>query len=322
MAQRVRRGPTSNQATGGPARSGPRSSHTQGHAQGTLGVTARGPLVPHASCALTRPSSSSSLARGSRFCKCRKCGSCASLLSASKTATAAAPAGAASKTAPASKQLRLPCKSKEAGDFSYRTCAPFCQVSKATGHCLYCKCADCHYCAAMATPAGPRDRGEAGPARAHPVSRLVGQASPSTPLRPATATPSTATPHAAAPAGWAGRVLMLLAIACLPTLLLLGWHALAPAHLSPHALLLKLREQTTTSPDTTTTAADRLFTKVDSRANLVVEPAPLPGHGSGTHAQPAPSPHTAVSPASRPTLPALPAHEHEHEPAPSRFAFW
>jgi hypothetical protein len=115
---------------------------------------------------------------------------------------------------------------------------------------------------------------------------------------------------------------MLLAIACLPTLLLLGWHALAPAHLSPHALLLKLREQTTTSPDTTTTAADRLFTKVDSRANLVVEPAPLPGHGSGTHAQPAPSPHTAVSPASRPTPPALPAHEHEHEPAPSRCAFW
>ena len=73
-----------------------------------------------------------------RFCKCRKCGSCAALLSASKAAAAAAPfgtpthvAGVATKAAPASQQLRLPCKSKEAGDFSYRTCAPFCQASKA-----------------------------------------------------------------------------------------------------------------------------------------------------------------------------------------------
>ena len=276
------------------------------------------------------------------------------MLSASKTAAAAAPAGVASKAAPASQQLRLPCRSKEVGDFSYRTCAPFCQaskaltptpalapaldptlsptptptltpaltptlapsfcqVSKAAGHCLYCKCADCHYCAAMATPAGPRDRGEAGPARPHPVSRLAGAASSPASLRPATAAPISATPQPLPPAAsW--RVLMLLAIACLPTLLLLGWHALAPAHLSPHALQLKLREQMATAPGTT--SADRLFAKVDSRANLVVGTAPLPGHGSGTHAQPAPSPHTAASPASPP---ALPAHE---PPAPSRFAFW
>ena len=107
---------------------------------------------------------------------------------------------------------------------------------------------------------------------------------------------------------------MLLSIACLPTLLLLAWHVLAPAQFSPHALRQKLREQMATAPGITTTA-DRLFAKVDSRANLGVEPAPLPGHGSGTHAQPAPSPHTAASPASPPALPA-------HEPAPSRFAFW
>ena len=250
------------------------------------------------------------------------------------------------------------------GDFSYRTCAPFCQasqclalilarnppptpnpnptptliqapnpnptfcqVSKAAGHCLYCKCADCHYCAAMATPAGPRDRGEPGPPRPRPAARPAGAASSAAPLRPAIAAPSPTTtrppPPPAAAAGGAGRILMLLTIACLPTLLLLGWHTLAPAHLSPHALQLKLREQMAAAPSTAT--PDRFVAKVDSRANLVVEPAPLDaplaGQGSGAHALPAaPSPHhTAVSAASPP---ALPAREPTHQPAPSRFAFW
>jgi len=271
-----------------------------------------------------------------RFCKCRTCGFCASLLSASR---AAAPGS----TAPGSAALHLPCKSKETGDFSYKTCAPFCQAGKAGAHCLYCKCADCHYCAAAAAhkvPTVARLSLEAGgpplvaafgvhasasrpSAQARSEVAVVSpsaargrggstaaaaRAELSAPLRPAkqsttpSTTPSTSakTPPpppqnaAAAPPGVMGRIALLLGIACLPTLLLLAWHGLAPAQLSPQAMRLKLREQMARSPGTTT--ADRLFAKVDSRADLVVETL-SPGLGSGTHAQPGSSPHTDAAPA-------------------------
>ena len=41
---------------------------------------------------------------------------------------------------------RTPCASTLGGDYNYRTCAKFCNATKGTKHCGFCKCADCPFC--------------------------------------------------------------------------------------------------------------------------------------------------------------------------------
>ena len=48
-----------------------------------------------------------------------------------------------------------PCASTLAGDYSYKSCAKFCNATKGTKHCSFCKCSDCPFCLADRAAATP-----------------------------------------------------------------------------------------------------------------------------------------------------------------------
>ena len=119
-----------------------------------------------------------------RFCKCRGCPYCASVLRSNRE-----------------QGKHTPCKSENAGDFNYRACAPFCSVEKAEGHCDFCKCSDCPYCLAgdetMATLAAAKSAAAAQlgvSAAAAPAAQPAAQPAvqPAAAAKPAVAKPAVA----------------------------------------------------------------------------------------------------------------------------------